>query len=735
MSTESPQELLPQDEGQALALRGYLELLWNRKLLIIAVTALTIAATALWTYRQQRIYRASAALIVDQQMPQVLGRVTEVVDISPNAYRDTDEYMRTQETVACGSQVAERAARLLNLHRVDAFWGPASLRPSRASRTPALAARVVGGAVRCSVRHGASIIDIVAEHTDPNIAARIANAMVQAFIDHNLEYKAASSSGAVAWLAKQLDRLKHKVDESEAELFRFRKDNDLISITLTDRQSLASAQLGALTQQWNNVRSERMALAAEVAQLKAVSTADPLSTPELPAFRSDAIDALKVQALRERALATSLRSRYLAQHPQVVEQQARVAQSVADLRRQLDAVVAGAVRRLATVQATEAALQRAIGETKTSAFEVNRREIAYRRLEREATSALTAYTMLMSRMTESELASKLRSNNVRMLEPAEALGVPVRPRTRTNLLIGALLGLLLALGLVVLLAALDNSVLAQGDVEAERLVFLGGLPLIAGISAQERGAGVPEAEVRELMAAHHPRSTSAEEYRAIRTNLLFSSPDKPLRRLLVTSPGPSEGKTMTATNLAITVAQQGRRVLLVDLDLRRAMLHRVFGLPLNDGITAALTSDRSPLSFAKATGVPNLSVLTAGPLPPNPAELCHSDRLRVVLDALSEHFELIVIDSPPVLLVTDAVVLGSVCDGTVIVARSAVTTKQALRQTVRRMADLRVPLLGCVVNGIGARGQRYAYRNRYGRGGEYAYGHSGPANGDRSRSN
>lgn len=732
MTTGPRQDLLPQEDGDGLPLRGYAELIWGRKLLIVAVTALSIAATALWTYRQPRIYGASAALIVDPQVPQVLGRVTEVVDISPNAYRDTDEYMRTQETVACGSQVAERAARLLNLDHSDAFWGPGA-KAAAAARPAGQAARVVAGSVRCAVRRGASIIDVVAEHGDPRIAAQLANAMAQAFIDHNLEHKSASTSGAIEWLAKQLDQLKHQVNASESELYDFRKANDLISMTLRDRQSLTSEQLVTLTGQWNKVRGERMALAAEVAQLRAISTADPLSAPELPAFRSEAIDALKLQALRERAVATDLRSRYLAQHPKVVAQEARVTQAVADLRRQLDAVVAGTVRRLEAVQATEGALQRAIGETKSSAFEVNKREIAYRRLEREATSAQQAYAMLLERMTESELAGKLRSNNVRLLERAEPSGVPLRPRARSNLLIGLLLGLLLSLGLVFLLEALDNSVLAQADVEAERLVFLGGLPMVAGTSAQERRAGVHEAELRELMAAHHPRSPSAEECRAIRTNLLFASPDKPVKRLLITSPGPGEGKTMTATNLAITVAQQGRRVLLVDIDLRRPMLHKVFGVPLQDGLTSALTSGRDPLSFAKATGVANLSVLTAGPLPPNPAELCHSDRLRAVLDQLAEHFEMMIIDSPPVLLVTDAVVLGSLCDGTVVVARSARTTKQALRQTARRLADLGVPLLGCVVNGIDVRGYRYKYRYKYGRGGAYAYGHSGPAEGEGPR--
>ncbi|MBK6846124.1 MAG: polysaccharide biosynthesis tyrosine autokinase [Proteobacteria bacterium] len=728
--TNTPrQDLLPLEDGQGLPLRGYLDLIWGRKLLIVAVTALSIAATALWTFRQQRVYSASAALLIDPQMPQVLARVTEVVDISPNAYRDVDDYMHTQETVACSSQVAERAARLLNLHQVAAFWGPRATLPV-AARTPALAARLVAGSVRCAVRRGASILDVVAEHTDPTMAAQIANAMAQAFMDHNLEYKSASTSGAIAWLAKQLDQLKHQVNASESELYDFRKANDLISMTLHDRQSLTSEQLATLTAQWNKVRGERMALAAEVAQLRAISTSDPLSAPELPAFRSEAIDALKLQALRERALATDLRARYLAQHPKVVAQEARVAQAVADLRRQLDAVVAGTVRRLGAVEATEGALQRAIGQTKTSAYEVNKREIAYRRLEREATSAQNAYTMLMTRMTESELAGRLRSNNVRMLEPAEASGIPVRPRARANLMIGLLLGLLLSLGLVFLLEALDNSVLAQADVEAEGVVFLGGLPVVSGVSAQARGAGVHEAELRELMAAHHPRSPSAEECRAIRTNLLFASPDKPLKRLLITSPSPSEGKTMTATNLAITVAQQGRRVLLVDVDLRRPMLHKVFGVSLQDGLTSALTSGRDPLSFAKATGVPHLSVLTAGPLPPNPAELCHSDRLRAVLDQLAEHFDLVILDSPPVLVVTDAVVLGSLCDGTVLVARSGRTTKQALRQTVRRLADLGVVLFGCVVNGIDVGGYRYKYRYKLGRGGAYAYGHSGSGEGD-----
>jgi len=298
---------------------------------------------------------------------------------------------------------------------------------------------------------------------------------------------------------------------------------------------------------------------------------------------------------------------------------------------------------------------------------------------------------------------------------------PIRPRVPVNVLFGLVVGLLLGICSALVRGILDRSIKTPDDVEQElRIASLGLLPEIAdgkatrsnyyGRRRRDRPARLIERP--ELIVHDFPSSGIAEASRAIRTNLLFMAPDNPYRTLLVTSAGPAEGKTTVASCIAIAMAQAGQRVVLMDCDLRRPRVHRIFGTSSNEGVTTALLDDGADQD-PTPTEVPNLWVMPAGPIPPNPAELFHSDRFRELLRRLNADFDRIVIDSPPIVAVTDATVLSTLVDGTVLVIRAFKTTKEVARQALRALEDVGAKTAGGVLNAVDLDRHEYKYYHYY----------------------
>jgi capsular exopolysaccharide synthesis family protein len=309
----------------------------------------------------------------------------------------------------------------------------------------------------------------------------------------------------------------------------------------------------------------------------------------------------------------------------------------------------------------------------------------------------------------------LQANNVRVVDLPLRPGAPIRPRVSVNISIGVLLGIILGVLAALARAAMDSTVKTAEEIEQEvGATFLGLLPEIndttrRGPRARRRGG---PGDAPELTAHNFPMSGTSEAARAIRTNLLFMAPDHPFRTLLFTSAGPSEGKTTMACCIAIAIAQAGQRVVLVDCDLRKPRLHRIFRKSAATGVTTALLTE-SIDDAVHETEVPNLSVITAGPLPPNPAELIHSERFRVFLSQLSKRFDRVILDSPPVVPVTDAAVLSTLVDGTVLVVRAFKTSKELARHAVRALNDVGAKLAGTVLNAVNLNRSEYRYSHYY----------------------
>jgi capsular exopolysaccharide synthesis family protein len=350
---------------------------------------------------------------------------------------------------------------------------------------------------------------------------------------------------------------------------------------------------------------------------------------------------------------------------------------------------------------------------------LNLLEIEYNRLKRSKENNEKLYSLVLERTKEGDLTRVLRINNIRVLDRPLLPKAPVRPQVSKSIGVGIFVGLLLGIAAALGRGLLDRTIKTPEEVEHDLgIAFLGLLPEIGketerpGYGKRRRRPQIQAGGSNELIVHEQPTSAIAEAARAIRTNLLFMAPDHPYRALLVTSAGPSEGKTTVAVCIAIAMAQAGQRVVLVDCDLRRPRIHRVFRKGSEVGVTTALL-DEDYDQAVLATDVPNLSIIPSGPIPPNPAELLQSERFKAFLKYLQGRFDRVIIDSSPIVPVTDAAILSTIVDGTVLVIRAFKTTKDMARHAHRVLLDLGAPRAGAVLNAVNFSRHEYRYTHYY----------------------
>ncbi|MGE0792357.1 MAG: polysaccharide biosynthesis tyrosine autokinase, partial [Sandaracinaceae bacterium] len=363
------------------------------------------------------------------------------------------------------------------------------------------------------------------------------------------------------------------------------------------------------------------------------------------------------------------------------------------------------------------------------------------RLNRERENNAKLYGMVLERTTETDLTRMFTTTHVRILDRALRTNTPIRPRLHVNAAAGLGAGLALGLALALLLSRLDRRLKSVTDVEALGMTVLGILPKISeGDEAQpvyarkkrrrRKAAEDGNLNGRDTFVHTHPMSAAAECCRTIRTNLMFMSADQPIRTMVVTSASPREGKTTVTTNVAISLAQSGKRVLMVDTDLRRPRIHRAFSVSGARGITSVIAGDETLENVVVTTSVPNLDVLPCGPIPPNPSELLHNRKFNELVEHALKNYDRIIFDSPPLGAVTDAAVLAPQLDAALIVVKADATTRDALGSALRQLRDVGANVVGGVLNDIDPRRKGYASDYYYYRREGYYYADNEAGSGD-----
>ncbi|HEY0839270.1 MAG TPA: polysaccharide biosynthesis tyrosine autokinase, partial [Vulgatibacter sp.] len=485
------------------------------------------------------------------------------------------------------------------------------------------------------------------------------------------------------------------------------------------RQSILSKRLNTLSESLTSVMARRVELEsalAEAERAKKENPADELWARKLRLVASNSLlGELRKEYAKLEGEATAMNERYLDQHPARITAHEKLAKLKERIVDEMNTAVAQLRSEHREILGTQVQLEQLIEGLKSESFEVNKKEIDQRKLQREKENNERLYDLVLARMKDADLAVMLKANNVRLLDAAVAPLKPVKPRPALVLALAMMLGLFGGVGAAYLAEMLDNTL--KGEDEVEQLLgvpFLGMLPSLAPAGAKkELRADDP---ARDLYVARNPKSAPAEAIRSVRTNLLFMAPDRDLKRILVTSSSPQEGKSSVALNLAVAMAQNGSRVLLMDTDMRKPRLHRALGVSNERGLSSLLVNAAKISDSVKSTEVAGLSVLPCGPVPPNPAEMLHTPRFRELLEELSADFDRIILDSPPVVAAADAAVLSSQVDGVVYVARFKKTTKDLARRMMRNLHDVNAPILGVVLNDVDLNSQEYGYYSykRYG---------------------
>lgn len=703
----------------ALDVMQYVRALWRRKWLIVGVTAVMVLVGTFHTLRQPKIYAASTSLIIDVAAPRVLDTdVKEVMGDERSNYWANKEYYQTQNEVITSRAVAARVADRLGLRGDPAFLGVEGIQDPEA-RKKAMASIDAVSLVRSRINvipsTNSRLVRILVEDLDPNRAALLANEVAEAYIAENQALKLKTTEGASAWLEERLSELGSRASASELDLYKFKRSADVLSMSVEGKgapqPSTAKQAYDKYMAELINVRTKIAALQARVEAMRQLRKS---ASPEAEHWAEGLAEAgegalrdLRTKVLEQRTACVELSERYLSEHPKMQECQQKLAVVQQELRRSLENLVLGAETDLSASQANERNLLKLVAEAKAEAFVLTEKEIAYQKLQREAENDQRLYELVLKRFKELELSGLLRTSNVRVLDAALPNPAPVRPNTRSAVILFFLLGFLGGVALVVGLEFLDSSVASRADVE-ERLglAFIGAMPPLK----PEDGA------TTDLFIHRHPRSPAAEMCRAIRTNLLFMSPDKPFRTVVVSSAGPSEGKSTVVINLGMVMAQTGTRVLLMDTDMRRPRLHKAFGVPDDMGVSSLVVGEGSLERAIKSTDVPNLFVLPCGPLPPNPAELLHTRAFSELLGKLRERFDCILLDSPPLGPVSDALVLSKQADGILLVLKAGRTQRDQAKRAIRSLRDVKAHVIGALLNHVdvrGGKGSDYSTYNYY----------------------
>jgi len=707
-------------------LYDYLLILRKHQWLILSFMLAVVTIVAIATFRMQPVYVATARVEIDRENANILPfQGSDSYDYM----MDLENYIETQSKILTSETLALQTIRNNALSARPEFSSPGG--PSEAIASGSLAnqkrpielAEFLGSLFVKRVP-SSRLMDVSFESTDPQLAARIVNAHIASYIEQNFRSKYEATAQASTWLTGQLDDLRVKVQRSEDALITYERQNQIW--TLDDKQNITTQRLADVNKQLTDAQSERM---------KKESLFQFAKSGNLDAVPQVQSNATFMDLLRKHADLSSQYTDALSQYgpnfPKVQRLQAQVKDIDDRIEKEKQKIVDVLESDFREAREHETMLTGALDDQKVAANQMAEKLVEYNILKREAEANKALYEGLMTKLKETAISASLRSSNIRVVDPAMIPSTPSRPAKTRNVALAFLVGLVGGIGLALMREYLDNTVKTPDDIETlARLPSLAVVPQFAGTNGNGKRPGLLQGfssnghEKRiELVAQHLPKSQMSEAFRALRTSILLSQADHPPQVILVTSALPREGKTTAAANLAVTLAQLGDSTVLVDADLRKPGIGRL--LNLGTGKYAGLSSYLAGVSTLDLVSIPhpaipNLAAIPTGPLPPNPADLLSSHKLAEAIAELRTKYKFIVIDSPPIMAATDAVILSVQVDGVLLVVRSGETPKEAFTRTRDLLNSVKCHILGVVLNAVDSGAPDYYYSYRYY---PYSYGY------------
>jgi polysaccharide biosynthesis transport protein len=729
--------------SQESTMREYLRVLIKRKWMVTAVIVGIFMAVAIASLRQTPIYEAACQIVINKADSNLITFKDSgpVVDY----YDPTD--LDTEVRILQSDLMALQVIRQLNLDKRPEFGGRADQKQPNlvadplqtdSNRTSALLGSFRGN-LHVTLIPNTRIIEIHYTSTDPQLAASAVNTLAATYVEQNFKTKFESTMQASDWLSKQLVDLQMKVETSQEKLVRYQKEHEIFGVD--DKQNIITEKLDELNKEMTASEFDRMQKEAVYRQTQsndpvAVSAAIVAdSTGSGTVTASALLDKLREQQAALRIQIADLSTQFGPAYPKITQLNNQLKEIDHQLQSETNKAVDHLKGQYLAALQRENMLRASFEKQKQEANKLNESAIEYSILKRDVDSNRTLYEGLLEKLKEAGVTAGLRSNNFRIINAARVPTSPSEPNIPRNLAFALVLGVISGVGLAFLLENLDNTVRTPEQAQAiSGLPSLGMIPLGSKSanhgSTGKRLALTASKEVVETVTQVRPQSQMAESYRALRTSLLLSNLGAPPKVIMVTSARPQEGKTTTSINTAIVLAQKGVRVLLVDADLRRPSIHKTLGMGPRSGLSNVLTGSATVQQTITTSPIlPNLFIMPAGTPPPNPAELLASSNMRDLIVELRELYDHIVIDTPPTLSVTDAVVLSPRADATILVIRSGQTTKQALRRSRDILMQVNAHVAGVLLNAVDLTSPDYYYYYEYqGKYGQYYHEDPGAGN-------
>lgn len=707
------------DSEVEVHLSEYMRILYKRRRPALTLFLAIVGGTCLYTFTATPIYSARVQILIEKESSNVVAFKQAV-----EQNQITDDYYQTQYRILQSRALARRTLDALALWH-DPQFAVAADPPGRLravfdalpSGTGSPDARVEPlpeettaqsraidlflSRLTVSPVRNSRLVDLSFDSPDATVAAKVANGVAKAYIEQNLEFKFLSSKEASDWLGARLGDQRKQVEKSEQALQRYREQTT-DAVSLEERQNIVVQKLADLNTAVTRAKTERLEKEAAYNQILALQT-DHAALDIFPAILSNTfVQQQKAELADLQRQQAQLSESLGANHPEMLKIGRAIRAADARIQGETSKIVQAMQSDYQRSLAQERGLAAALEQQKREALDLNRKGIEYGVLARDATSNRQIFESLMQRTKETGISGELKTSNIRVVDAAEVPRRPVAPNTRNNLLIGLLGGSVLAIGLAFFFEYVDDRIKSPDEIPRHLgLPFLGMIPALF------------DHQTAELVMDNGLPGNFCESFRALRTNVIFSSAEEGLRSLVVTSTAPSEGKTVVASNLAVSLAQAGVRVLLIDADLRRPRVHAMFGKPREPGLSDGLVGTSKFADTVHATAVPGLWVMPAGTPPPNPAELLSSKRFVDLVGSLGRHFDWVIIDTPPIMAVTDSAVVAHLTSGVVFVVGAEMTDRHAAQRAIAQLVRANAKFVGAVLNRVDLKHHSYYYSQYY----------------------
>lgn len=734
---QAPTMRLQLDEGD-LDVRALWMSIWRRKWAVIAMVLAVTMIAGLYAMSLTPIYRAASSLLIDDKSAKVLS-IEQIYGVEGGGA----EYMQTQIELLQSRALAERVVRKLSLAEHPLFDPRQQAEPSKLSQLLGgfdissilpitlpkdLAAadetseeqivEQVTSALMSSIgvmpKGKSQVILVQVDLADPVLAAQIANALAEGYIESQLEGNMEMSMNASNWMNGRLGELQQKLKDSENKLQRFREAENLVDVQGVT--TISAAELSATGDRMIDARRARAEAESQYRQVQAMKGAGWEKVATVPAVLGNPlIQQFRTAEAKAQARVDEVSRRYGKRHPEMIAANTELAAAQAALKAQVEQVVAGIESSYQLAVANEGSLRSSFEAKKGQIQDISRKEFQLRELEREVEANRSLYDTFMTRLKETTATADLESVNARIVDRAVTPKIPVKPQKSVIVAVAGLLGLFIAVGLCLLLESLNNTFKAPEQVESKlNLPVFGILPKVAKLERKD---------LAHLFTSDKHK-TFSESIRTIRTGMALASISHPHKVIVVTSSVPGEGKSTVSANIAYAFGQM-EKVLLIDADLRRPTMARNFDFPVGAMGLANLIAGNATLEDV-IREVDGIHMMCAGTVPPNPLEMLSSPRFTKLIEALRSKFDRIIIDSPPTQAVSDAIVLGTQADSLIYVIKSAATPIPLVERGIGQLLQSNAPVNGIVLNQVDVnKGKKYGYNY----GGYYDYYGYSKANG------